>query len=597
MLALCMCALGWSQTPPLVRKIVIQGNQQVSREAILAAMQVEEGQPFTEAQLTADKRALEELGFFKAVDVRAATVEGENAADVYVDLVEWPVIKEIRVVGNKALSTEEILSVISIEVGQVFNLRNVRVSVAAIQELYTKKNYFARVGTFEPMEDSPGTLNIEILETMVSEVNIKGNTKTKASVIDKIIRTRPGDPFNLEKWREDLSRLFGTGWFEDVRSEQQHGQEINDIELTAVMEETRTGTFGLGLQVDPRSSFAGFIRLADTNFRGTGQSLSVNYLQSTSGGGPSVDLSYANPFWDDRGTAFRASVYSRLIYRFAGTLFGGNEEPDERTRYRERRTGLSLGFSRPIREKTTGFINARVENIKTDLRIDDDNDPNTPPVPVPDGFIQQDGDVFVLTFGGILNRRDVDREPAAGDWFRLDIEPGFSRITEVGGLTSNNSILGDNFFVRTTAEYRRYWSPQPPRGLNLSEPRRVFAFRLKAGTIQGEVPFFEQFFAGGSETVRGYQEDRFWGKHSVLATLEYRHPIQRSFNAVLFADYGGAWGGYGTVNEFSQSDKWNMHFGYGIGFSFTTPLGPIRLDFGVNENGSTRTHFKIGTSF
>lgn len=66
---------------------------------------------------------------------------------------------------------------------------------------------------------------------------------------------------------------------------------------------------------------------------------------------------------------------------------------------------------------------------------------------------------------------------------------------------------------------------------------------------------------------------------------------------ILFADYGGAWGGYGGVNTFNQSDKLKLHLGYGIGFSFKTPLGPLRLDFGFNERGSSRTHFLIGTSF
>jgi outer membrane protein insertion porin family len=111
------------------------------------------------------------------------------------------------------------------------------------------------------------------------------------------------------------------------------------------------------------------------------------------------------------------------------------------------------------------------------------------------------------------------------------------------------------------------------------------------------VPFFEQYFAGGADTIRGYEEDRFWGKQQLLTTLEYRHPIQKAFNVILFVDYGGAWGGYGSVNKFTQSSSPNLNLGYGIGFSFRTPLGPLRLDLGFNKEGKSRTHFLIGTSF
>jgi outer membrane protein insertion porin family len=147
-------------------------------------------------------------------------------------------------------------------------------------------------------------------------------------------------------------------------------------------------------------------------------------------------------------------------------------------------------------------------------------------------------------------------------------------------------------------EYRQYFTNQPPRGRKDPDaPRRVLAVRAKYGAVSGTIPFFEQYFAGGSNSIRGYDEDRFWGKYTLQTSIELRLPIQRSFNTVLFVDYGGAWGGFGSVNDFKQSDKFKMHVGYGIGLSFRTPLGPIRVDFGFNEEKGSRTHFLIGTSF
>jgi len=112
------------------------------------------------------------------------------------------------------------------------------------------------------------------------------------------------------------------------------------------------------------------------------------------------------------------------------------------------------------------------------------------------------------------------------------------------------------------------------------------------------VPFFEQFFAGGANSVRGYEEDRFWGKQMALASLEYRHPIQTGMSLIGFVDYGGAWGGFGGVNSFSQSDTLKLYMGYGIGLSFHVPkIGPLRFDYGFDKQGHGRLHFQMSTAF
>ncbi|RYG19165.1 hypothetical protein EON82_21790, partial [bacterium] len=209
------------------------------------------------------------------------------------------------------------------------------------------------------------------------------------------------------------------------------------------------------------------------------------------------------------------------------------------------------------------------------------------------------GLVSVLTLGLTADRRDIPLNPARGDWYQLTLEPGYSNINTVGGLTSDVGIIGPNFFGRATAEYRRYFSSGPVRDLsNFDQPKNVLAFRVRAGTTIGQQPFFEQFFAGGAQSVRGYNEDRFWGRHQLVTTLEYRYPIQKTFSFIGFVDYGGAWGGYGSVNNFSQSRDFKLHLGYGPGISFNAgPLGNIQLYLGFNEEGKTRTHFLIGNSF
>ncbi len=604
-LLLSLTAMLHAQTASLISEIEIRGVVNVNKEGIMAVMRTKVGQPYIQAQLDQDRKAIEDMGFFQAVDVRA-TETGSQSWKVVVEVVEFLKIKEIRVVGNTVIPTADIIKAMEtapsfpIAPGFVYNLKSVKAVDDAIRKLYSDKRYFAQVNAFGPMEGSPETVNVEIVELTVNSVTVQGATRTKKSVLDKIIRTRPGKAFNVGDWESDLRRLYSTQWFEKIDSiERPSGDDIGKLDLIADVKETQTGTLNVGIQLDPRSSIAGLLRYGDSNFRGSGQSVGIDLVQGSKGG-LSLDLDYGNPFLDDKDTSFNASVYSKLVYRFAGNLFGGgggggSESPTNNTFY-ERRTGASLSLGRRIQQTLFGSIGGKFESIKTS-----ELDPKTT-----EGFVQQDGDVGTLSIGVTSNRRDVDVEPARGSWYRFSLEPGYSNIKTIGGevglpgdgFIEGADILGPNTFFRTQFEYRAYFSPgQPPRGRKLDDPRRTFAVRAKIGAIMGKVPFFEQFFVGGSDTLRGYAEDRFWGRNQFGLTVEYRHPVQKAFNAIVFIDYAGAWDGYGTVNEYVQSRTAQFQLGYGLGFSFRTPLGPIRLDFGFNEDGQTRTHFLIGTSF
>lgn len=594
-LFLLIASIAMGQTPSLISNIELRGVTNVNKEQIEAVMRTKVGQPYVQSQLDADKRAIENLGFFSAVDVRASE-QGNNNWVIIVEVVEFARIKEIRIVGNSVVSAEDITKALEnnsgfpLKVGNVFNLRAIRPAIEEIRKLYQTKNFFADVNALGPQEGSPETLNVEIIETVVNSVSVQGATRTKKSVFDKIIQTNPGEAFNADTWRKDLSRLWGTQWFEKVESVIRQTDEIGRIDLIADVKETQTGMLNFGVQVDPRSSFAGLLKYQDLNFRGSGQSYGINLVQG-SRGGTSIDLDYNNPFVDDKETSLSVSLYSRVLFRFTNTgIFGGGGSgtPTEDDRFFERRTGASVGISRRLRPGLFTAIGLKGESIRTsDIEATSNQ-----------GFIQQDGDVATLAFSLTRDRRDVPLEASRGDWARIALEPGFSNITKVGGTNPDPDIKGQNSFVRLSAEYRTYWSPQGPRPLDKPDtPRNVFAFRGRVGSISGKVPFFEQFFVGGSDSLRGYQEDRFWGRQSANFTLEYRQPIQKAFNIILFADYGGAWDGYGTVNSYTQSRNADFKLGYGAGFGFRTPLGPIRLDFGFDENGKSRTHFLIGTSF
>lgn len=586
LLALALVGQALAQDSGTIKDIVIRGNASIAREAILSAMRSKEGGAFLQGQLAQDEVAVRDLGFFKDVKILSRETEA-GSWQLIVEVEENPVIKEIRITGSTVFKTEALLPLVTQPVDKVFNFNTVLPTTEAISKKYQEKGYFARVDVV-PLTDSPNTLNLVVVERAVNDILLQGLTRTRPSVVRRMMKTKPGKAFNEETWIIDRRRLESTQWFESIEAKTRQTDEIGKFDLLMDFKEARTAQIGVGLSLDPRSRLAGSIRYSDTNFNGTGQTTGITFTQDTGGAGASINLDYINPFMDSRETSMALRAYSRVNSYFNGIGIGSQDSPNGDQRFDERRTGGSVAFGRPFGNDWSGSIGATFESIKT-INLQETGSTN---------YIQQDGELGVLSLGFARDRRDVPLDPAEGDYFRLLIEPAMSNITKIGGDVGDvTDVLGRHSFVRNTVEYKAFFSKRPPKDKPIDTPRHVIAFRARYGVISGTVPFFEQFFVGGSDSLRGYSDQRFWGKQQFVSSLEYRFPIQKTFNIIPFVDYGGAWGGYGTINDFTQSKDPKFQMGYGVGIGFKTPLGAIRIDFGFNQQGGNRTHFTIGGSF
>lgn len=584
--ALLTC-VAFAQERP-VGEILVRGNQLVARETILATMQTKVGQPYREELIQRDRRTLSDLNLFQDVKIFASLMDDDRWR-VTVEVLEWPLVSRISILGITVVTEDEVRAVIRTKEGEMFNPSYLVPDANAISDLYRSKGYFAQVVRYEPSASDAGTIEIQVVETKVNRIIFTGLTKTRQSVLRKLMDQGEGELLHSPTLTADYRRLVDTQWFEGFDPSVREAGEIGSVDLVLNFTEARTGLFNVGVQLDPRNRLAGILTVTETNFRGTGQSVGINLLQSAQGLGTSISLNYANPILDSKRTALSASVFSQETLVFGRTFFGGGEGLGTDNRFTQRRSGATATLSRELNRNNRVSIGVRSELVDTN---------NFLPNPGEE-FVLQDGIVTSLSLSFVSNRRDISIEPSHGDWLRLSLEPSFIDIRSVGGEREGHAILGTGFFTRLSFDYRRYFSKGGPRSPETfdTETRTVLATRLYGGTIFGQVPFFEQFFVGGVNGVRGYPEDRFWGRSALLAQVELRYPIQKAFNIVGFIDYGGAWDGYSGIRTFGQSRDFDLHLGYGVGISFRTALGPIRLDLGFNEEGGSRTHFTIGSSF
>lgn len=154
----------------------------------------------------------------------------------------------------------------------------------------------------------------------------------------------------------------------------------------------------------------------------------------------------------------------------------------------------------------------------------------------------------------------------------------------VSAQWGGHGLGGDFDFYKVSGEGRFY------KGLRNGH---TLALRVMGGYIHGNIAYGNLFSLGGSNTLRGYEDEQFKGKKMYAATLEYRFPIAKKIQGVVFTDVGSAWDVGGSMPWYVDSRS--INYAYGVGVRLQTPIGPIRLDYGHGDQN--KFHFSFGTQF
>jgi len=593
-LMLTIPGLGFAQTQKVV-EVAISGNVNINSDAIRNVVGLKPGMDYTEQDVEKDRAAIMSLGTFSAVTPHKEEVPG--GVKVTYEVTENPKINEIKIVGNDPIPAEKVLSLMKTKTGQVLNTTTLNQDIEAIQTYYGDQGYIAYVTEDIGVDAKTGTLTVPILVNRVQDITITGNKKTKVWVFLREMKTKPGKVFNVKVLKEDIIRIYNLDILEDIKPYQiTPGSEIGMVKITIPVVEKKTGMVSLGFGYSSKQRLVGQARLAETNFRGLAQGLNLLWQQGTSeatGGPASEEIGFYEPWLDKKHTSLSVNGFNRLLYRFSSGIFNTSTFNN----YNERHQGGDITLSRPLTDTTRVFVGGRFEHVNTDPNLlQEDNGTFSDFV-----NIVQKGDVTGGSLRFVHNSRDFDLDPAAGGYDGISFEFGTVDTTGYTTNATNTAITPIPFngpFTKTSIDERRYFS-KGGRKLTPNDKRVTLATRVKAGFASGTIPFFEQFFVGGAESLRGYREDRFYGDKMLLLSVELRKPIAQSISGVLFVDYGDAWGSPATfqkVTQLPQSNSFQGNFGFGVGMRVNTPIGHLRLDYGIGSEGG-RTHFSMGQAF
>lgn len=551
-----------------------------------------------DAAVTALTAFYRDEGYLQArVEVAARTPE-VGPGVLAIDIVEGPraLVSELRLEGVSDSERPLVERAIDVAPPEPYTALGMDAARDRVARHYRQRG-FNGVQVTAAASPSADAASVGLAFTVVEgprqvlrEVVTSGATRTREGIVDRALRLHVGQPVNLEEWSMARKRLFDTNVFRAVdiqavpMGESVEGEQ--DVRAVVTVEEYPPWRVRYGVQADRKREDV--VDAEDpqltTRLGVTGEIRNQNLFGRALTTGASTlierDFQRGNLFFSNAsffGLPVRSNVSayrSRENLRFESEVFAVSDDVGVSFEQRMRRR---RGF-----EITYGY---RFERNRTF-----DPDPN-PDDPFPLDAVTNLGR---LTSAALLERRDDPVNSTRGSFSSVSFE---QTAPALGADVRYSKVLAQQYlFV-------------PLGGV-------VLASRVVAGGAFGpdEPIDKDRFYAGGGNSVRGYAEralgpqdvlfgSPLGGTSLIVLNQEIRFPIYRWLRGVGFLDAGN------VFYPEAPNAEGGLKIGYGAGVRIDSPVGLLRVDFGIpgstlssssrspNQSASGRWYFGIGHVF
>ena len=560
--------------------------------------------PYSKENLRGDLESLESFyknrGYlnFSVNNSIISISEDKQQLFITIDIFEGEIYKinEISLAGDLPVDENIVKRLIFAQNDSIFSQELITFSEESINNFLNNEGFlFSEVsGNINKIEENLVDIVFFIepgQRTYIRNINFNGNERTHDVVLRREMRQMEGAWASNSLLERSKLRLDRLGFFKQVDYEKipvPGEQDKVDIEFTVEEEFSGSiaGSLGYGAY-----GFSLGANYSESNAFGTGNSIGVgiNYSDWQT----NISFNFFDPYFNPDGVGLgygayiRSSDYSNFnISAYNTESFGG-----------------SVQFVLPINEISQLSLSASLD--QTDLQTDILSSRQLL------DFISTEGSKFEsLTFGASWTRNSLNRGlfPTAGTL----------NVVSVSATVPGSSIT----YGRLSHRFKYF---RPLLG------NFIFALRTEVGGLfaYGDTetpPPYENFYAGGLNSVRGFEQnslgpravyDSFFsnynrptgGTYSLEGGLDFIFPIpfledSRSVRSSLFFDYGNVFSdnckSYETnCSEFDLSE---LRYSVGIGVTWITALGPMSFAissvFGDDELDETETfQFEIGNQF
>ena len=492
--------------------------------------------------------------------------------------------------GSTVFSDAELKEKVYYHTGKLYNQKDFEDTVSAIQEAYADKGYLqARVQPRYDVQNGLLNISFDISEGgifYIDNVDVSGYGKTKKYVFTRELSIHPGDLYDAAKIRRSQTKIMNLGFINDVQVDLQPTADPQKVDLGFNVVEGRPGMFQAGLAMSSMDGLYGEVSVNHLNFLNRAQRLSLR----TMFGKEILDytVSWYTPWIYEKPTSLGVDAFNTRRYRSFVT---------ENQAYTEKRIGgrVKVGprFNDDIYQLSFGYS---FENV--DIYDIDPNYMYTPDKK-PGEYIEK-GKTNISTFSAdaAIDTRDNMWDPTRG-W-----------RNSLGVALAGGPIGGDldlwYFNARSIFNHTV---------LNVGGNYPiVFVLSNKFGSVQPYgrtqyVPPYEKFFLGGADTVRGYERAGeigpvYGGDMYYVMNAELRFPIAREGRRnmaqfAFFFDMGNSWDHFDDIDFSLGPNEHQFKAGVGVGWRFTPPALPIRIDWGYGLNhakGQDKSHFYFNMS-
>jgi len=431
-------------------------------------------------------------------------------------------------------------------------------------------------------------------QVYVERIDVNGNVRTLDQVIRREFRLVEGDAFNANKMQRSKERIKNLGFFKKIEVTNSPGSAPDRTIITAEAEEQSTGELSLGVGFSTSDGPLVDVGVRERNFLGRGQDLRVSTVLSFRS--QQVDLSFTEPYFLDKNVAAGIDVFE-VKTSPTSNFFSGITPAYVQFSYGG---ALRAGYQISENLRQTWKYTARSDDIT--------NVQNTSSL-----FIQlQAGTHVTSAIGQVLlyDRRDNRQDPTGGYY-----------------ASFGNDFAGAGFgvkYLRNKADFGYYYS---------IAPEWVLSFTAEGGDVFGwggkQVLLQDRFFVGG-DNLRGFAPagigprdantgDALGGNKYYAGSLSLGVPLglpkELGITGRVFTDFGSLWSNdqkhivltpaqlTATGGILPQIlDANSIRATAGVGVSWKSPVGPIRLDLGlpIKKESFDKTqffHVSFGTRF